>query len=104
MAKEKIIPIQFQKPLVEQIEIYVKEGLYASKAEFIREAVRRMINEMRVQMFREATQNLKDKIKARGVKVTSPFTPKQRKEELFEELRKEIIQEEKAKAHPASKS
>jgi Arc/MetJ-type ribon-helix-helix transcriptional regulator len=104
MAHERIIPIQFQTPLVDQIEIYVKEGLYASKAEFVREAVRRMINEMRVQMFRATMQGMKDKVRARGVKITSPFTSKQRKEELFEELKKELIQEKNAKAHPVSKS
>ena len=92
MAHERIIPIQFQEPLVDQIEIYVKEGLYASKAEFVREAVRRMINEMRVQMFRADIQSLRDISKARGAKIKSPFLTAKEKKEVFEEISKRVAQ------------
>ena len=90
MAKEKIIPIQFQKPLVEEMENYVKEGLYSSKAEFVRESVRRMIIELRKQMFWVGINKLKGKIKKKGVKIKTPFLTKEQKEKIFEELKKEL--------------
>jgi Arc/MetJ-type ribon-helix-helix transcriptional regulator len=90
MAREKIIPIQFQKPLVEEMETYVKEGLYSSKAEFVREAVRRMIIELRKQMFWQSMEMLKKLSKERGAKIKTPFLTRKEKDEIFEELKKEI--------------
>ena len=90
MAKNKIIPIQFQKPLVKEIESYVKDGLYSSKAEFVREAVRRMILELRKQMFWADIDTLRKKVKKKGAKVKTPFLTKKQKEEVFEELKEEI--------------
>jgi len=75
---------------VEEMEMYVKEGLYSSKAEFVREAVRRMIIELRKQMFWQDISALKKKSRSRGAKIKTPFLTKEEKEKLFEEFEKKL--------------
>jgi len=87
MAKERVIPIQFQKPLIDEIEMYVKKGFYSSKAEFVREAVRRLIIELRRQLFWNDMATLKTKAKQKGAKNKIHLS-KKAKEKLFEELKK----------------
>ncbi|MFH0862800.1 MAG: ribbon-helix-helix protein, CopG family [Candidatus Altiarchaeota archaeon] len=37
------IPAKFPKPLIDEVDAFVKEGVFTSRSEFIREAVRRLL-------------------------------------------------------------
>ena len=88
MAKkaQKVVPIQFQKQMVDQIEVYLDEGLYSSKAEFIREAVRDKLIEMRKKLFWARTEEIKKELKKKGVRITSPFLTPEQKDKAFKEF------------------
>ncbi|MBR9677946.1 MAG: hypothetical protein GOU97_01455 [Nanoarchaeota archaeon] len=88
MAKAKIVPIQFQERMINEIEDYIKEGLYSSKAEFVREAVRKLIIELRKDLFFTKIEKLKELSKKRGAKTTTPFLTKKEKDKMFEALNK----------------
>lgn len=86
MIKERIVPIQFQEKMVLEIEQHIKDGLYSSKAEFVREAVRKSIIELRKQLFFTKIENLKKISKKRGTKSKTSFLTKKEKDELFAQL------------------
>lgn len=87
---ERIVPIQFQKQMLKEIEGYVEGGLYASKAEFVREAVRKNIIELRKQLFFKKMGELKSIAKSKGVKLRTPLLTKKQKEDTFKELEKKV--------------
>ncbi len=88
MIKERIVPIQFQEALLKEIENYIKQGLYSSKAEFIREAVRIKIIDLRKQLFFNNIKELKEIIKLRGQKIKTPFLTNKQKDEVFNDIKK----------------
>ena len=88
--KQKVVPIQFQQQMVQEIEGYVKEGLYSTKAEFVREAVRDKIVELRMKLFMERTQEIKDELKRKGIRIKTPFLTEKQKQEAFESLEKKL--------------
>ena len=83
----KAVPITFQKEMIKEIDNYVNSGLYSSKAEFIREAVRRLIIELRKQLFFSKVKELKELSKGRGTKLKNPYLTKEQKEEIFNKLK-----------------
>ncbi len=85
MSKSKIIPIQFQKKMVKSIDEYIDSGLYASKAEFVREAVRMRLIELRKSLFSKKVQSLKELSKSRGARVKS-FLSKKEKNSIAKNL------------------
>jgi Arc/MetJ-type ribon-helix-helix transcriptional regulator len=87
MIEEKIVPIQFQKSMVKEIEDYINSGLYSSKAEFVREAVRMRIIELRKDLFLTKTKELKQLSKSRGAEIKS-FASKEDKEDAAQNFRK----------------
>jgi Arc/MetJ-type ribon-helix-helix transcriptional regulator len=89
MSNEKIVPIQFQKSMVNEIEDYINSGLYSSKAEFVREAVRMRIIELRKDLFSHKVKELKELSKSRGAEVKS-FASKEDKELIAQSFRKKL--------------
>lgn len=90
MANERVVPIQFQKEMVKEIENYIDSGMYSSKAEFIREAVRMRIIELRKNMFLSKTNELKNLSKSRGAQLKS-FAQKEDKEYIAQRFRKKLM-------------
>jgi len=86
--KERIVPIQFQEIMLNEIEGYIKEGFYASKAEFIREAVRNQIIELRKKMFSIKLEELRKISKVKGAKYRE--LAKKEEKEIFNEIEEEI--------------
>lgn len=84
----KAVPITFQNEMIKQIDDYVDSGLYSSKAEFVREAVRRLIIELRKQLFFNKVEELKQLTKTKGIKLKDPYLTKEQKDEIFNKLKK----------------
>ncbi|MDD5417275.1 MAG: ribbon-helix-helix domain-containing protein [Candidatus Nanoarchaeia archaeon] len=97
MPNEKIVPIQFNGEMVDEIEKYIESGLYSSKAEFVRDAVRKLIIEIRKEMFFNHVEKLRELSKSRGAKIKSPFVPEKIKEEAYQKLKKRIMEREGGK-------
>jgi Arc/MetJ-type ribon-helix-helix transcriptional regulator len=89
MSEEQVLPIQFQKKMIKEIENYIDSGLYSSKAEFIRDAIRMRIIELRKDLFLSKTNELKQLSKSKGVKVNS-FASKEDKEDIAQSFRKKL--------------
>lgn len=89
MSEERIVPIQFQKKMIKTIEDYIDSGLYSSKAEFVREAVRLRIIELRKNLFLSKTNELKELSKSRGAELKS-FASKEEKESIAQNFRKKL--------------
>ncbi len=87
---QKVIPIQFQEQMVAEIEGYLGDGLYSSKAEFIREAVRDKLIELRKKLFWERTEEIKQELKKRGVHIKTPFLTRKQKDEAFKSLERKL--------------
>lgn len=62
--------------------------MYSSKAEFVREAVRDKLIEMRKKLFWGRTQDIKDELKRRGISIKTPFLTRQQKDEAFKAFAK----------------
>ncbi|MDD4352904.1 MAG: ribbon-helix-helix domain-containing protein [Candidatus Nanoarchaeia archaeon] len=90
MSDEKIVPIQFQKSMVNEIEDYINSGLYSSKAEFVREAVRMRIIELRKDLFSHKVKEIRELSKSRGANIKTHFLSKDKKEEIAESFRKKL--------------
>ena len=86
MAQSKIVPIQFQKVMIKTIEEYIDIGLYSSKAEFVREAVRNRIIELRKTSFLDKIKDMKKLSKSRGANIKSSFISKKEKYNIAKEL------------------
>jgi Arc/MetJ-type ribon-helix-helix transcriptional regulator len=82
----KAVPITFQNEMIKEMDDYVDSGLYSSKAEFVREAVRKLIIELRKQLFFSNVKDLKQLTKSEGVKISSPYLTKKQKDEVFNNL------------------
>ncbi|HLC45848.1 MAG TPA: ribbon-helix-helix domain-containing protein [archaeon] len=48
------IPAKLTERLVGEVDVLVKEGLYASRSEAIRDAVRRLVEEMSAKLLEQA--------------------------------------------------
>jgi len=83
--KQKIVPIQFQTKMVDDVELFVESGLYMSKAEFVRDAVRDKLIELKKARAEAALQKLRSKMKT---KLDSPFVPPEVREAVFQEYAK----------------
>lgn len=80
----RLINLKFQEQLLQEVDKTVDEGLYSSRAEFIRDAVRRLILELRKQ---QALRMLEANFgKGKG---KTPVLDEKMKEEIFEKYLKE---------------
>lgn len=98
-VQKQIVPIQFSVAVVEEIEDAVASGLYDSKAEFVREAVRKQIIENRINRFDEAAKRLKGEMKKKDVKLESPFVPREVREQIWKEYEERIARKKKSSKH-----
>lgn len=83
--QQKVLPVLFQRKMVEEIEVFIDDGLYTSKAELVRDAVREKIIELRKARAANALATLRSQVKE---KPASPFVPKKVKDETFKEYAK----------------
>jgi Arc/MetJ-type ribon-helix-helix transcriptional regulator len=80
----QLVNLKLQEGFLAEIDQGVKQGLYASRAEFIRDAVRRLILELKKQ---QALMMLEANF-GKGKGKTSVLDEK-RKQEIFEEYMRE---------------
>lgn len=78
--QQKVLPVQFQRKMVEEIELFIEDGLYTSKAELVRDAVREKIIELRKARAANALATLRSQVKE---KPASPFVPEKVKDAVF---------------------
>lgn len=82
----EIVSVKFEKEFVKEIESIMKKNRYITKAEFIREAVRERIKELKKEML---LRHLR-KIYGSSKRKTTDEELHKAGEEAFRELKKEI--------------
>jgi Arc/MetJ-type ribon-helix-helix transcriptional regulator len=83
----RIVNIRLEKEMLRELDFAVNEGLYASRTEFIREAIRKNLLEEKKKEFFKDLERIRKKI---NVKRNSPVLTKEEREEAFAQLLKEI--------------
>jgi len=84
--KSKLINIKLDYSILSELDKQVKNGLYASRTDFIREAIRKNILESKKQDFFKDLELIKSKIKKNGTKLESPILTEEQRKKAFEEL------------------
>jgi Arc/MetJ-type ribon-helix-helix transcriptional regulator len=79
----QLINLKFQEQLLEEVDDEVEKGLYASRAEFIRDAVRRLILELREQKALEMLEKNFGKGKGK-----TPVLTKEMRKKIYEDYLK----------------
>ena len=80
----QLVNLKFQPELLQEVDKTVDEGLYPSRAEFIRDAVRRLILELR----REYALRMLETNFGKG-KGKTPVLDEKRKQRIYREYLKE---------------
>lgn len=86
---QKTTTLQFSEEQFEEMEKWVSQGYYSSKAELVREAVREKLFKLKESDFYKTVLELRKKSKERGAKIESPFIPKEEREKMLIEFLKE---------------
>lgn len=86
IMKQKSTTLQFPEAQMEEMEMYVEEGYYPSKAELVRDAVRKRLLELKEDKFYQKILKMRQKAKSRGAKLDSPFISEKDAEEVLQKL------------------
>ncbi len=85
---QKSTTLQFSEEQFKEMEMYVKQGYYSSKAELVREAVRDKLRLLEKDELYKQVLELRKKSKKMGAKITSPFISEKDSDALMQRLAK----------------
>jgi Arc/MetJ-type ribon-helix-helix transcriptional regulator len=78
----KLVNMRFDGKLLREVDAVAKEGLFGSRTEFIKDAVRKAIDDFRTKQLLIAAEKRRGEGKRRGIKEPTP--------EEFEKIREEV--------------